>query len=68
MSRTTKERNKTLVLEAFDALFNKRDYEAAERNGTWRSRKSHADCGLEIYGPTCDNEGDNVYPIMPRRP
>src|SRR5437763_5766061 len=31
MSRTTKERNKALVLEAFDTLFNKRDYEAAER-------------------------------------
>src|SRR5947209_20053663 len=31
MSRTTKERNKTLVLEAFDALFNKRDYATAER-------------------------------------
>ena len=31
MSQTTKERNKALVLEAFDALFNKRDYVAAER-------------------------------------
>ena len=31
MSQTTQERNKALVLEAFDALFNKRDYEAAER-------------------------------------
>jgi len=31
MSRTTQERNKALVLEAFDALFNKRDYVAAER-------------------------------------
>jgi predicted SnoaL-like aldol condensation-catalyzing enzyme len=31
MSRTTLERNKTLVLEAFDTLFNKRDYEAAQR-------------------------------------
>jgi predicted SnoaL-like aldol condensation-catalyzing enzyme len=31
MSQTTEERNKTLVLEAFDALFNRRDYAAAER-------------------------------------
>ena len=31
MIRTTPEQNKTLVLEAFDTLFNKRDYKAAER-------------------------------------
>jgi len=31
MSQTKQDRNKALVLEAFDALFNKRDYEAAER-------------------------------------
>src|SRR5262245_50246885 len=31
MSPTTQERNKALVLEAFDALFNRRDYAAAER-------------------------------------
>ena len=31
MSLTTQERNKALVLEAFDALFNRRDYAAAER-------------------------------------
>src|SRR5258708_9175866 len=31
MRQTTQERNKALVLEAFDALFNKRDYEAAQR-------------------------------------
>src|SRR6266478_9066558 len=31
MSQTKQERNKALVLEAFDALFNKRDYVAAER-------------------------------------
>jgi len=31
MSRTKQEKNKTLVLEAFDTLFNKRDYVAAER-------------------------------------
>jgi predicted SnoaL-like aldol condensation-catalyzing enzyme len=31
MSKTTPEQNKALVLEAFDTLFNKRDYRAAER-------------------------------------
>ena len=31
MHQTTQERNKALVLEAFDALFNRRDYPAAER-------------------------------------
>ena len=31
MSKTTPEQNKALVLEAFDTLFNQRDYEVAER-------------------------------------
>ncbi len=31
MSKTTSTENKALVLEAFDTLFNKRDYTAAER-------------------------------------
>src|SRR6266404_533367 len=31
MSRTKQEKNKALVLEAFDTLFNQRDYVAAER-------------------------------------
>ena len=31
MIRTTPEQNKALVLEAFDTLFNKRDYDGAER-------------------------------------
>src|SRR6266699_3422665 len=30
MPNTTSDRNKALVLKAFDTLFNKRDYEAAE--------------------------------------
>ncbi|WP_323991603.1 nuclear transport factor 2 family protein [Nguyenibacter sp. L1] len=36
MSKTVEENNKTLVLDAFDTLFNKRDYEAAER--FWSSK------------------------------
>jgi predicted SnoaL-like aldol condensation-catalyzing enzyme len=31
VSQTIPEKNKAIVLEAFDALFNRRDYEAAER-------------------------------------
>ena len=31
MTTKTEESNKALVLEAFDTLFNKRDYEAAAR-------------------------------------
>jgi len=31
MSQSTEAKNKALVLEAFDTLFNKRDYAAAER-------------------------------------
>src|ERR1700732_4996049 len=31
MPKTTPEQNKTVVLEAFDTLFNKRDYAAAEQ-------------------------------------
>ena len=31
MNQTTQEKNKALVLEAFDTLFNKRDYAAAEK-------------------------------------
>ena len=31
MSQTTQQRNKALVLEAFDTLFNKRDYATAQR-------------------------------------
>jgi predicted SnoaL-like aldol condensation-catalyzing enzyme len=36
MSKTTSAQNKALVLEAFDTLFNKRDYVAAER--FWSAR------------------------------
>jgi predicted SnoaL-like aldol condensation-catalyzing enzyme len=36
MSKTTAEQNKALVLEAFNTLFNRRDYAAAERY--WSNR------------------------------
>src|SRR5579863_5108204 len=40
MTRTTPEQNKALVLEAFETLFNKRDYAAAER--FWSDRPYRA--------------------------
>ncbi|HEX4184169.1 MAG TPA: hypothetical protein VHY34_13020 [Caulobacteraceae bacterium] len=36
MTNTTPEQNKALVLEAFETLFNKRDYAGAER--FWSTR------------------------------
>jgi hypothetical protein len=38
MFKTTPEQNKALVLEAFDTLFNRRDYAAAERY--WSERRA----------------------------
>ena len=41
MSQTTQERNKALVLEAFNTLFNKRDYAAAGRMYKVRGRSPY---------------------------
>jgi predicted SnoaL-like aldol condensation-catalyzing enzyme len=49
MTKTTPEQNRALVLEAFDTLFNKRDYSAAER--FWSKRyiqhSAHIEPGRE---------------------
>jgi predicted SnoaL-like aldol condensation-catalyzing enzyme len=49
MSQTKQERNKALVLEAFDTLFNKRDYVAAERywSPKYVQHSAHIAPGLE---------------------
>jgi predicted SnoaL-like aldol condensation-catalyzing enzyme len=49
MSQTTQERNKTLVLEAFDTLFNKRGYVAAQRywSPTYIQHSAHIPPGRE---------------------
>ena len=49
MSQTKHERNKALVLEAFDTLFNKRDYVAAERywSPTYIQHSAHIAPGRE---------------------
>jgi predicted SnoaL-like aldol condensation-catalyzing enzyme len=49
MSQTTQERNKMLVLEAFDTLFNKRDYAAAEEywSPNYIQHSAHIEPGRE---------------------
>jgi hypothetical protein len=51
--KTTAEQNKRLVLEAFDTLFNKRDYAAAEKfwsphyiQHTLTSSRAAKDCSI----------------------
>ena len=47
MANTVPEQNKALVLQAFDTLFNKRDYEAAARfwSDTYIQRKLVGEIG-----------------------
>ena len=47
--KTTPEQNKALVLEAFDTLFNKRDYEAATRfwSDTYIQHSAHIEPGRD---------------------
>jgi predicted SnoaL-like aldol condensation-catalyzing enzyme len=49
MSQPTESKNKALVLEAFDTLFNKRDYAAAERfwSPNYVQHSAHIEPGRE---------------------
>jgi predicted SnoaL-like aldol condensation-catalyzing enzyme len=49
MDQSTESRNKALVLEAFDTLFNKRDYAAAERfwSPNYIQHSAHIEPGRE---------------------
>src|ERR1700678_1312690 len=49
MVRTTTEENKALVINAFDTLFNRRDYAAAERlwSPTYIQHSAHIEPGRE---------------------
>src|ERR1700732_65541 len=49
MPKTTLEQNKALVLEVFNTLFNKRDYEAAARfwSDTYIQRSAHIEPGRD---------------------
>ena len=48
-TKTTPEQNKALVLEAFDTLFNKRDYDAASRfwSETYIQHSAHIEPGRD---------------------
>src|SRR5437868_13902251 len=50
MSQTIEEKNKALVLEAFDALFNKRDYAAAEKywSPNYIQHSAHIEPGRDV--------------------
>jgi predicted SnoaL-like aldol condensation-catalyzing enzyme len=53
MTQTIEERNKALVLKAFDTLFNKRDYQAAERfwSANYIQHSAHIPPGREgLFG------------------
>jgi hypothetical protein len=49
MSQTIQEKNKALVLDAFDTLFNRRDYAAAERywSPNYIQHSAHIEPGRE---------------------
>jgi predicted SnoaL-like aldol condensation-catalyzing enzyme len=49
MNQTIQQKNKALVIEAFDTLFNKRDYEAAERywSPNYIQHSAHIEPGRE---------------------
>ncbi len=49
MNQTIQEKNKALVLEAFDTLFNKRDYAAAEKywSPTYIQHSAHIEPGRD---------------------
>ncbi|HEY1253690.1 MAG TPA: nuclear transport factor 2 family protein, partial [Terracidiphilus sp.] len=49
MPNTTPEQNKAIVLEAFETLFNKRDYKAAERywSPNYIQHSAHIEPGRE---------------------
>jgi len=51
MSNSSPERNKAIVLEAFETLFNRRDYAAAERfwSPNYIQHSAHIAPGREVY-------------------
>jgi len=51
MSQSTESKNKALVLEAFDTLFNKRDYAAAERfwSSDYIQHSAHSSRAAKVF-------------------
>jgi hypothetical protein len=56
LGQTIESKNKALVLEAFDTLFNKRDYEAAKRywSPDYIQHSAHIPPGRDLLGPWRD--------------
>jgi predicted SnoaL-like aldol condensation-catalyzing enzyme len=63
MNQTKQEENKALVLEAFDMLFNKRDYEAAERywSPNYIQHSAHIEPGRDGLFNLIRNTPDSIY-------
>ena len=62
MSETIQEKNKALVLEAFDTLFNKRNYEAAEKywSPNYIQHSAHIEPGREGLFNLIRNTSDSL--------
>ena len=60
MNQTIEEKNKELVLKAFDTLFNKRDYAAAERY--WSPNIGRPLFDSAITGPSCRRRRGMTHP------
>lgn len=63
MAKTTPEQNKVLVLEAFDTLFNKRDYEAAAGfwSDTYIQHSAHIEPGRDGLFNLVRNAPDTLH-------
>ena len=63
MSHTIEEKNKALVLKAFDTLFNKRDYEAAEKywSPTYIQHSAHIEPGRDGLFNLIRNTPDTLH-------
>ena len=55
INESKEQKNKALVLEAFDTLFNRRDYETAERYWSPEYTQHSADIAPEVMPPTGRN-------------
>ena len=64
MTATSPEQNKALVLEAFDTLFNKRDYAAAERFWSDRYIQHSAQCPCSVYSTRSPKFKLRHYPAL----
>jgi hypothetical protein len=59
VTQTIEEKNKAFVLEAFDTLFNKRDYAAAERFSELHS----AQCAHSTRAWQCFRQSQHTVPL-----